>query len=82
MITTPTVSGEPGQAPTANISCPGHNTGHSSISPSLWGFVRWFDTGPVVKALNDPGLGRLRGHYTEPRSAGNIAFTWSLGSKP
>ena len=63
---------------TTTMTCPGHQPGNSEISPSLYGFPRWLDTGPMVRALKDPGLVRLRGRYTDQRARGNTTFHWDL----
>jgi hypothetical protein len=63
---------------TANVACPGHGTSHPSISPSLWGFTRWFDTGPNARPLRDPGLVRLRGRNTDQRAHGTTTINWNL----
>jgi hypothetical protein len=66
-------------AVTTTITCPGHQPGNSQISPSLFGFPRWFDTGPHVRALKDPGLVRLSGRYVDDqRVGGHATFTWNL----
>jgi hypothetical protein len=65
---------------TVTMNCPGHQPGHSEISPSLYGFPRWLDTGPMVRALNDPGVVRLHGRYTDQRAHGHTTFHWNLNA--